>query len=41
LTRYRRYAIGQENMRAELGRIARVEDLSRDVFEVVERALAG
>jgi aminopeptidase N len=41
LTRYRRYAIGQENMRAELGRIARVEDLSRDVYEVVERALAG
>ena len=41
LTRYRRYSAGQDKMRAELERIARVENLSRDVFEVVERALAG
>ncbi len=41
LTRYRRYSVGQDKMRAELERIARVENLSRDVFEIVERALAG
>ena len=41
LTRYRRYATGQQKMRGELERIAQVENLSRDVFEVVERALAG
>jgi len=41
LTRYRRYSVGQGKMRAELERIARVDNLSRDVFEVVERALAG
>ncbi len=39
LTRYRRYSIGQEKMRAELERIAQVENLSRDVFEVVDRSL--
>lgn len=40
LTRWRRYAHGQEAMRAQLERIGSLADLSRDVFEVVERSLA-
>lgn len=39
LTRYKRYAQGVDAMRAELERIAAVKDLSRDVFEVVQRSL--
>ena len=39
LTRYRRYSHGVELMRQELERIAAVPDLSRDVFEVVEKSL--
>ena len=40
LTRYKRYAHGSGLMKAELQRIADVPDLSRDVFEVVERSLS-
>jgi aminopeptidase N len=40
LTRYARYAQGSTLMRAELERIAQVDGLSKDVFEVVERSLA-
>jgi len=39
LTRYRRYSHGTPLMRAELERIAAVNELSRDVFEVVEKSL--
>jgi aminopeptidase N len=39
LTRFKRYAHGVDLMRAELERIASVEGLSRDVFEVVDRSL--
>lgn len=41
LTRFRRYSHGADAMRAQLERIAAVDDLSRDVFEVVERSLKG
>mgnify|MGYP001147742500 FL=1 len=41
LTRWRRYAHNQAKMRAELERIAGLDNLSRDVFEVVNRSLAG
>ncbi len=41
LTRYRRYAHGAQLMRQELARIAAVSDLSRDVFEVVDKSLKG
>lgn len=40
LTRWRRYATGQEAMRAELERLAAIEPLPKDVFEVLSRALA-
>jgi aminopeptidase N len=40
LTRWRRYAQGQKLMRNELERIANLDNLSRDVFEVVSRSLA-
>ena len=39
LTRFKRYAHGVDLMRAQLERIAKVESLSQDVFEVVERSL--
>ena len=39
LIRYQRYAHGQEAMHAQLSRIAAIEGLSRDVFEVVNKAL--
>ncbi|MCP5183795.1 MAG: aminopeptidase N [Pseudomonadales bacterium] len=42
LTRFRRYdSVRQRLMRAELERIAAAEGLSRDVFEVVTKSLAG
>lgn len=40
LTRWRRYAIGQEAMKAELERIAVIDPLPKDVYEVVSRSLA-
>ena len=40
LTRFKRYAHGQEMMRAELVSIARLDNLSQDVFEVVQRSLS-
>ena len=40
LTRWRRYATGQEAMRAELERLAAIEPLPKDVLEVLSRALA-
>ena len=40
LTRYRRYQHGVELMRLELERIAQVDGLSRDVYEVVDRSLS-
>ncbi len=39
LTRWRRYLSGQAAMRAQLEAIAAMDDLSRDVFEVVSRSL--
>ena len=39
LTRYRRYAHGVDAMQQQLERIAGLENLSRDVFEVVGKAL--
>ena len=39
LTRFKRYAHGQEMMRAELSSIAALDNLSQDVFEVVQRSL--
>ena len=41
LTRWRRYATGQEVMKAELERIAAIDPLPKDVFEVVNRSLAA
>ena len=35
MTRWRRYAVGQETMRAELERLAAIDPLPKDVFEVV------
>lgn len=40
LTRFKRYAHGQEIMRAELASIAALDNLSQDVFEVVQRSLS-
>ena len=40
LTRWRRYAAGQDAMRAELERLAAINPLPKDVFEVVNRALS-
>jgi aminopeptidase N len=40
LTRWRRYARGQETMRAQLERISLIDGLPKDVFEVVSRSLA-
>ena len=40
LVRYRRYAQGTDTMREQLERIAGLPGLSRDVFEVVNKALA-
>ena len=40
LTRFKRYAHGQDMMRAELSSIAALENLSQDVFEVVQRSLS-
>ena len=40
LTRWRRYAGGQDAMKAELERIAGIDSLPKDVFEVVNRSLA-
>jgi aminopeptidase N len=39
MTRWRRYAVGQETMRAELERLAAIDPLPKDVFEVVTKAL--
>ena len=39
MTRWRRYAIGQEAMRGELERLAAIDPLPKDVFEVVIKAL--
>ncbi|EED34545.1 aminopeptidase N [Luminiphilus syltensis NOR5-1B] len=41
LTRFRRYAHGVDLMRGQLERVAAIDDLSRDVFEVVQRTLDG
>lgn len=40
LTRFKRYAHGRELMRTELSSIAALDNLSQDVFEVVERSLS-
>ena len=40
LTRFKRYAHGQDMMRAELTSIAALDNLSQDVFEVVQRSLS-
>lgn len=40
LTRFKRYAHGQEKMLAELSSIAALDNLSQDVFEVVQRSLS-
>ena len=39
MTRWRRYAVGQEAMRFELERLAAIDPLPKDVFEVLNRAL--
>lgn len=39
ITRWRRYAVGQAAMRAELERLAAIDPLPKDVFEVVAKAL--
>ena len=39
MTRWRRYAVGQETMRGELERLAAIDPLPKDVFEVLNRAL--
>ena len=39
MTRWRRYEVGQEAMRAELERLAAINPLPKDVFEVVTKAL--
>ena len=39
LTRWRRYATGQDAMRGELERLAAIDPLPKDVFEVLNRAL--
>ncbi len=40
LTRWRRYARGQDAMKAELERISVIDALPKDVYEVVNRSLA-
>ena len=40
LTRWRRYATGRKAMRSELKRLAAIDPLPKDVFEVVNRALS-
>lgn len=40
LTRFRRYAHGADKMRAQLERLAALDGLSRDVFEVLDRSLS-
>lgn len=40
LTRFKRYAHGKEMMRAQLTSIAALDNLSQDVFEVVQRSLS-
>jgi len=39
MTRWRRYASGQDAMRAQLERLAAIDPLPKDVYEVVNRAL--
>ena len=39
MTRWRRYAVGQGAMRGELERLAAIDPLPKDVFEVVTKAL--
>ena len=39
MTRWRRYAVGQDAMRGELERLAAIDPLPKDVFEVVTKAL--
>ena len=39
MTRWRRYAVGQEAMRGELERLAAIDPLPKDVSEVVTKAL--
>ena len=39
LTRWRRYCRGQEAMRGELERIAAIDPLPKDVYEVVTRSI--
>ena len=39
MTRWRRYEVGQEAMRGELERLAAIDPLPKDVFEVVTKAL--
>ena len=41
LTRFRRYAHGADQMQLALQRLAGLDDLSRDVFEVLDRSLKG
>ena len=41
MTRWRRYAVGQETMRAELERLAAIDPLPKDVFEVLNRSHLG
>ena len=41
LSRFRRYSHGAEQMRAALEQIAETSDLSKDVYEVVQRSLKG
>ena len=40
LTRWKRFASGQDAMRGELERLAAIDPLPKDVFEVVSRALS-
>jgi hypothetical protein len=40
LTRWKRFANGQDAMRGELERLAAIDPLPKDVFEVVSRALS-
>ena len=39
MTRWRRYSVGQDAMRGELERLAAIDPLPKDVFEVVSKAL--
>ena len=40
MTRWRRYAVGQDAMRTELERLAAIDPLPKDVFEVITKALS-